>query len=82
MLFTEIIGVYYDKCVKTVKRHCEKNIELLIETALRGPRKWIREMAIPRYPNYPASRNIAGQLCTQGYKYGNLVLQVGGWAWC
>jgi hypothetical protein len=23
MLFTEIIGVYYDKCMKTVKRHCE-----------------------------------------------------------
>jgi hypothetical protein len=34
---------------------------------LRGPRKWVREMAIP---SYPVSRAIAGPSCLRGYKFG------------
>jgi hypothetical protein len=45
---------------------------------LRGPRKWVRELAIPRYPSYPVSGGIP---CLCGYTHGGPVLQVGGWAW-
>jgi hypothetical protein len=47
---------------------------------LRGPHKWVREMAIPRCLRNPVSSGIAGQPCLRGYTYGSLVLQVGGWA--
>jgi len=35
-------------------------------SALTGPRKWVREMAIPRYPSYPVSGVISGKLSLRG----------------
>jgi hypothetical protein len=34
--------------------------------------------AIPRYLSYPMSGGVDGKPCLRGYKYGDLVLQVGG----
>jgi hypothetical protein len=54
---------------------------LQFQRPLRGPRKWVRELAVRRYPIYPVSGGIAGQPCLRQYKYRGLVLKVGGWAW-
>jgi hypothetical protein len=35
-------------------------------------------MAIPRYPSYPVCRGITRKPCLRGFKYGDLVLQIGG----
>jgi hypothetical protein len=48
-----------------------------IYTVLRGPRKWVRYMAVPRYPRYPVSGDIAGQPYLQGYKYGGRSSRLG-----
>jgi hypothetical protein len=48
--------------------------------APQGPMKWVREMAVPRYLSYLVFGGIAGQPCLQGYNYGGLIQQVGGWA--
>jgi hypothetical protein len=58
---------YSDRQVRTRTKKLSMSKYLLMVTgSLRGPCKWVRDIAIPRYPSYPVSGGIVGQPCVQG----------------